>query len=223
MNLVSNSIRFTAKGRIIIDARLQNNDPEGPLEIEVSDTGLGIPQAKLGAILNSFEQVDVETTKKCGGHGLGLALVRQLVEAHGGSVGVKSAFECEESGTTFTILLPLQPKASGGASEERGARMGERRGARSEKESGELQKVAAARGGSSVLESQGHAPHTERGGGGGGATRGGGGEREWARERERLEARVQELEEREREREKRERESVHGERKRGRESGWREG
>eukprot|EP00961_Rhodomonas_salina_P137693 1852310-Rhodomonas_salina.1 len=66
-------------------------------------------------------------------------LARQLVEAHGGSVGVKSAFECEESGTTFTILLPLQPKASGGASEERGARMGERRGARSEKESGELQ------------------------------------------------------------------------------------
>ncbi|EKX47704.1 hypothetical protein GUITHDRAFT_56294, partial [Guillardia theta CCMP2712] len=75
-NLVSNAIKFTEKGSIKVRGR-----QTGPNEVtvEVHDTGIGIPEDKLETIWGAFKQVDMSTTRKFGGTGLGLALVRELV------------------------------------------------------------------------------------------------------------------------------------------------
>jgi len=101
-NLVSNAIKFTPKGgRVMI--RLER--VESHVEITVSDTGLGIAPEFLPHVFDRFRQADATSTRVYGGLGLGLAIVRQLVELHGGTVGAKSAGEGH--GATFTISLPL--------------------------------------------------------------------------------------------------------------------
>ncbi|WP_100899596.1 PAS domain-containing protein [Nostoc flagelliforme] len=101
-NLLSNAIKFTPKGGRV-EIRLKQVDDQA--QIIVSDTGKGISPDFLPYIFESFRQEDVSITRKYGGLGLGLAIVRQLVEAHGGIITADSPGE--GFGATFTVQLPL--------------------------------------------------------------------------------------------------------------------
>ncbi|HYN24414.1 MAG TPA: ATP-binding protein [Pyrinomonadaceae bacterium] len=101
-NLISNAIKFTPKGgRVIVSLERV----ESHVEVTVSDTGKGIATEFLPHVFDRFRQADATTTRAFGGLGLGLAIVRQLVELHGGTVRVDS--EGEGLGSTFTVSLPL--------------------------------------------------------------------------------------------------------------------
>jgi len=101
-NLLSNAIKFTPKGgRVCVSLQRV----EERVEISVSDNGQGIRPEFLPHVFDRFRQQDSTTTRRHGGLGLGLALVKDLVELHGGSVRVRSAGE--NQGATFTITLPM--------------------------------------------------------------------------------------------------------------------
>lgn len=101
-NLLSNAIKFTpTSGRVEI--RLEQIDNQA--QIMVSDTGKGIDSNFLPHIFESFRQEDASTTRRYGGLGLGLAIVRHLVEAHGGTIWADS--QGEGQGATFKVQLPL--------------------------------------------------------------------------------------------------------------------
>jgi len=103
-NLLSNAIKFTPKeGRVQIRLEQINSH----VEIVISDTGKGIEPEFLPNVFDRFRQSDGSMTRRHGGLGLGLAIVRQLVELHGGTVSVSSAGEGQ--GATFTVALPLLP------------------------------------------------------------------------------------------------------------------
>jgi PAS domain S-box-containing protein len=101
-NLVSNAIKFTPKGGCVM-VRLER--VESHIEITVSDTGKGIAPEFLPHVFDRFRQADATSTRAFGGLGLGLAIVRQLVELHGGTVRVESAGVGQ--GASFTVNLPL--------------------------------------------------------------------------------------------------------------------
>lgn len=101
-NLLANAVKFTPEGGKII-VRLANSGPMAFLQ--VSDTGKGISSEFIPFVFESFRQEDNATTRKFGGLGLGLAIARQLVEMHGGTIKVESLGEGE--GATFTVILPL--------------------------------------------------------------------------------------------------------------------
>jgi PAS domain S-box-containing protein len=101
-NLLSNAIRFTPKqGRVQVRLERINSH----LEIAVSDTGMGISAEFLPFVFDRFRQADGSTSRHAGGLGLGLAIVRHILELHGGSVVADSAGE--DRGATFTVRLPL--------------------------------------------------------------------------------------------------------------------
>ena len=103
-NLLSNAIKFTPKnGRVQVRLERVNSH----VEIVVSDTGKGIEPDFLPHVFERFRQSDGSMTRRHGGLGLGLAIVRQIIELHGGTVAVESAGE--NKGATFTINLPLMP------------------------------------------------------------------------------------------------------------------
>jgi PAS domain S-box-containing protein len=104
-NLLSNAVKFTPEGGQV-KVRLERNDTY--VQIIVSDTGQGIGKEFLPHVFDRFRQLDSSTTRRHGGLGLGLAIVRQLVELHGGTVSVESAGEGK--GSTFTVKLPLLQK-----------------------------------------------------------------------------------------------------------------
>ncbi|MBF2000667.1 MAG: PAS domain-containing protein [Synechococcales cyanobacterium M58_A2018_015] len=101
-NLLSNAVKFTPKGGRV-QVRLERVNSH--IEIIVSDTGQGIPLDLLPAVFDRFRQGNSSTTRLHGGLGLGLAIVRHLVELHGGSVHAESAGEGQ--GATFIVNLPL--------------------------------------------------------------------------------------------------------------------
>ena len=106
INLLSNAIKFTAKGKISIVVNLLDEDEEKvALEIEVADTGIGIPQNKIATIFENFEQATNVTSSLYGGTGLGLAIVKQLVEKQGGTISVKSKVG---EGSNFNFTLSFQ-------------------------------------------------------------------------------------------------------------------
>ncbi|PSB15252.1 histidine kinase [filamentous cyanobacterium CCP2] len=101
-NLLSNAIKFTPEGgQVAIRLEQQNEE----VRIQVSDTGQGIRADVLPYIFDYFRQADSSNTRKHGGLGLGLAIVRQLVELHGGEIQVES--QGEGKGAVFTVVLPL--------------------------------------------------------------------------------------------------------------------
>jgi hypothetical protein len=102
-NLLSNAIKFTPKGGEI---RVSLEQIESHIQIKVSDTGQGISREFLPFVFDRFSQADGTSTRKFGGLGLGLAIVRHLVEMHGGTVEVESAGL--NQGTTFTVTLPIK-------------------------------------------------------------------------------------------------------------------
>jgi len=101
-NLLTNAIKFTAKGGQI-QVLLQRVNSH--LELSVSDTGIGIPASYLPQVFDRFSQKDSTTTRAYGGLGLGLAICKQLVELHAGSI--KAASQGEGKGATFSVQLPL--------------------------------------------------------------------------------------------------------------------
>ncbi|MBW4480433.1 MAG: PAS domain-containing protein [Tolypothrix brevis GSE-NOS-MK-07-07A] len=103
-NLLSNAVKFTPSGgQVEISLRQYNSC----VEINLSDTGKGISADFLPHIFEYFQQADSSITRQFGGLGLGLAIVRNLVDLHGGSVTVESPGE--NQGTTFSVKLPLVP------------------------------------------------------------------------------------------------------------------
>ena len=103
-NLLSNAIKFTPRGgRVQIRSARVNSH----LEIVVSDTGQGIAPDFLPHVFDRFRQADQKTSRQYGGMGLGLAIVRHLVELHGGTV--RAASEGVGQGATFTVQLPISP------------------------------------------------------------------------------------------------------------------
>jgi PAS domain S-box-containing protein len=101
-NLLSNAIKFTPRdGRIRVALQRAGSHAE----ISVADTGIGIKPAFLAHVFERFRQADASTTREHGGLGLGLSIVRHLVELQGGSVRVHS--EGEGKGATFVVNLPL--------------------------------------------------------------------------------------------------------------------
>ncbi|KZZ38803.1 MULTISPECIES: ATP-binding protein [unclassified Oleiphilus] len=103
-NLVSNAEKFTEQGIIKMTASTLEVGDKIKVSISITDTGVGIKQAKLGTIFDIFSQEDSSTTRKYGGTGLGLTIVRELSEMMGGHVDVVSKLGC---GSTFTVQLLL--------------------------------------------------------------------------------------------------------------------
>ena len=101
-NLLTNAIKFTPKGGQV-QVLLQRVNSH--LELSVSDTGIGIPSSYLPHVFERFSQKDSSTTRSHGGLGLGLAICKQLVEQHGGSIRASS--QGEGKGATFSVLLPV--------------------------------------------------------------------------------------------------------------------
>src|SRR6478609_5087709 len=102
-NLLSNAVKFTpSDGAVTLSIERQGS----ALRLIVSDTGAGIAPEHLPFVFERFRQVDSSTTRKYGGLGLGLAIVRHLVELHGGSVSARS--DGLGHGATFTVELPVR-------------------------------------------------------------------------------------------------------------------
>lgn len=104
INLISNAVKFTHTGTIDINCRAEK-EHRGTcwVRIEVTDTGVGIPEEKLNTIFESFSQADASVTRRYGGTGLGLTIVKQLVELQLGSIHVVSK---EHQGSTFMVTIP---------------------------------------------------------------------------------------------------------------------
>src|SRR5690606_17563634 len=98
-NLLSNAIKFTPKGGSV-DVLLQRVNSH--LEVTVRDTGIGIPTEFLPLVFERFRQADSSTTRTFGGLGLGLSIVKSLVELHGGTVRAES--EGEGKGAMFAVM-----------------------------------------------------------------------------------------------------------------------
>jgi len=105
-NLLSNAVKFTDSGGEVVTT-VERNGSE--LTLSVRDTGQGIEQDFLPHVFERFRQADGTTTRRFGGLGLGLAIVRHIVELHGGCVDVQS--EGPGRGASFRILLPVRPVA----------------------------------------------------------------------------------------------------------------
>jgi PAS domain S-box-containing protein len=113
-NLLSNAVKFTPRGgRIHIALERVNSH----IEIAIADTGQGIDAAFLPHVFDRFQQADGTTTRMHGGLGLGLAIVRHIVEAHGGTVHVES--QGAGKGAVFTVKIPLMIPRTAGEAERR--------------------------------------------------------------------------------------------------------
>ncbi|NQZ09851.1 MAG: response regulator, partial [Algicola sp.] len=99
-NLVGNAIKFTERGCITVNAELEGS----LLTINVSDTGIGIDSANFDSIFNMFEQLEEHQTRHYSGTGLGLAVSKQLIELHGGTIELASTLGV---GSTFSFTLPI--------------------------------------------------------------------------------------------------------------------
>ena len=118
-NLAGNAIKFTRAGEVAVRVSLvEKNKKNVLLRFSVRDTGIGIPQDKIGLLFNKFSQVDASTTRRYGGTGLGLAISKQLAGLMGGETGVRSV-EGKGSEFWFTAYLGTQ---SAGAPALRAAR-----------------------------------------------------------------------------------------------------
>ncbi|MBF0227206.1 MAG: response regulator [Desulfobacterales bacterium] len=107
-NLIGNALKFTHKGQITLQASVSTPENEYDygrfLEIDIIDTGIGIPSDKYEAIFKSFEQIDGSSSREYGGTGLGLSITKSLIESQGGSICVKSVLG---KGSTFSFKMPI--------------------------------------------------------------------------------------------------------------------
>jgi len=111
LNYLNNALKFTQQGEIVVHASLvEQTADDAVVRVSVEDTGIGIPNDRLGLLFREFSQVDASTTRRFGGTGLGLAICKQLSEAMGGGVGVESV---EGRGSTFWFTARLQKQPAG--------------------------------------------------------------------------------------------------------------
>lgn len=110
LNLVSNALKFTEQGAVRVTVRREGGavDPI-VLRLDVTDTGIGIEPETVSRLFEPFLQADASTTRRFGGTGLGLAICRQLVDAMGGSISVRSE---RGLGSTFTVRIPFGPASA---------------------------------------------------------------------------------------------------------------
>jgi two-component system, sensor histidine kinase and response regulator len=111
VNLIGNALKFTAKGSVVVRV-VADPVSHRPLRLEVSDTGIGIPQDKLGSIFDAFQQGDAGTNRRFGGTGLGLTISQALCRIMGYRLEVASEVE---RGSTFSIVLSNGHKMAGSA------------------------------------------------------------------------------------------------------------
>ncbi len=104
MNLLSNAVKFTDHGEISLEVMPASPNMDGHLKFEVRDSGIGIPSHKLANIFEDFEQADSSTTRKYGGTGLGLGIVRRLISMMNGSIAVESI---PGTGSIFSFTVSL--------------------------------------------------------------------------------------------------------------------
>ncbi|NJO96981.1 MAG: cell wall metabolism sensor histidine kinase WalK [Pleurocapsa sp. CRU_1_2] len=100
-NLLTNASKYTPAGGKV-ELRLKERSHQAIIEIE--DSGIGIPEADLPHIFERFYRVDSDRSRHTGGFGLGLAIAKQIIEAHGGEIFVSSQVD---RGTTFILKLPF--------------------------------------------------------------------------------------------------------------------
>jgi two-component system phosphate regulon sensor histidine kinase PhoR len=101
VNLVDNAIKYTEKGRVEVSVKRE----QGSVVVEVSDTGIGIPEADRERVFERFYVVDKSRSRILGGTGLGLSIVKHIVTLHGGTIKLRST---PGAGSTFTVILPVR-------------------------------------------------------------------------------------------------------------------
>ncbi len=105
LNLLSNAFKFTDKGAVFFSITLlEQQGSRSSIQFQIRDTGIGIPKEKQGVIFESFKQAESTITRKFGGTGLGLTIVKKLVDGLGGTLQVQSELH---KGATFTICIPF--------------------------------------------------------------------------------------------------------------------
>jgi signal transduction histidine kinase/CheY-like chemotaxis protein len=103
LNLINNALKFTQNGNVSVIAKLYSEEEENAtVYFEIVDTGIGIPEDKLQSVFESFSQGSIEVNRKYGGTGLGLTIVKKLIELLGGEIKLKSEVG---KGSTFTFKL----------------------------------------------------------------------------------------------------------------------
>jgi two-component system phosphate regulon sensor histidine kinase PhoR len=100
LNLLDNSVKYTPEGGSITVRAVAAKDF---VQVDISDTGIGIPKDDLGRVFERFYRVDKARSRELGGTGLGLSIVRHIVQAHGGEVRVESTLG---KGSTFSFAIP---------------------------------------------------------------------------------------------------------------------
>jgi CheY-like chemotaxis protein/HPt (histidine-containing phosphotransfer) domain-containing protein len=106
LNLLGNAIKFTECGEVALRVTPDaDSTASGSLRFTISDTGIGIPSEKLGAVFERFTQADSSTTRRYGGSGLGLTISKRLVELMGGCIRVESDVA---KGSVFSFTVPLE-------------------------------------------------------------------------------------------------------------------
>lgn len=102
LNLLSNSIKYTPENGFI---KVKIDSTQDEVIVSVKDSGVGIPKDKLDVIFDRFGQVDISFNRKCEGSGIGLSLVKNLVELHGGQINVNSEVN---KGSEFIFSIPIK-------------------------------------------------------------------------------------------------------------------
>jgi signal transduction histidine kinase/DNA-binding response OmpR family regulator/integral membrane sensor domain MASE1 len=101
LNLLGNAVKFTRVGSVVL--QVSNCEHDSGLCFSIKDTGIGIPEDKLDALFEPFNQAEISTSRRFGGTGLGLSITRQLIELMGGTMGVKSD---QQQGAEFWFEIP---------------------------------------------------------------------------------------------------------------------
>ena len=122
-NLLDNAIKFSPNGGVItirvehVQARFPDKDEQlqAGVKVTVTDTGIGIAEDQLSRVWDRFYQVDGTKTRRFGGAGLGLAIAKRIIEAHGGLVGIESQLG---AGSSFWFMLPVWRRANGPHADE---------------------------------------------------------------------------------------------------------
>ena len=103
LNLVNNACKFTENGMVAISAQTVREDRGALLEVQVADSGIGIPEEDLGKLFLPFSQIDASPTRRYGGTGLGLAISRKFCQMMGGDITVESELG---RGSRFSLRIP---------------------------------------------------------------------------------------------------------------------